>query len=41
MPAQEHLFIEHIWAAASKYKEIFYAFDLKGEIFAGISFCKV
>ena len=27
-------------ATASEYKEIFYAFDLKSEIFAGISFRK-
>ena len=29
-------FAEHVWAAASKYKERFYAFDLKGKIFVGI-----
>ena len=27
---------EHVWATASKYKEIFYAFGLKNKIFAGI-----
>ena len=26
-------FTEYVWAAASKYKETFYAFDLKGKIF--------
>ena len=31
-------FAEHVWATASKYKEIFYAFDLKNKIFAGINF---
>ena len=29
-------FAEHVWATASKYKEIFDAFDLKGKIFTGI-----
>ena len=31
-------FVEHVWAAASKYKEIFYAFGLKNKIFDGIKF---
>ena len=34
-------FAEHVWATASKYKEVFYAFDLKSKIFAGIYFHKV
>ena len=29
-------FAEHVWATASKYKEIFYAFGLKNKIFAEI-----
>ena len=28
----------YVWATASKYKEIFYAFDLKNKIFAVINF---
>ena len=31
-------FAKHFWATASKYKEIFYAFDLKNKIFDGIKF---
>ena len=31
-------FAEHVWATVSKYNEIFYAFDLKNKIFAGIKF---
>ena len=34
-------FAENVWASSSKYKEIFYAIDLKSKIFAGIYFRKV
>ena len=36
--AKNTFFAEQVWATASKYKEIFYAFGLKNKIVAGIKF---
>ena len=36
--SKNYFFAEHVWATASKYEEIFYAFGMKNKTFAGIKF---